>query len=94
MASGFFHRDYREVPFAVVLLMELGAVLSVALAPQHWLRAVAGMTAGLLVAGLLRLLLSDERAGLLRVRRRSFDVACYWGLAVLTFAVAVALPQR
>jgi hypothetical protein len=94
MASGLSGRDLKELPFAVVLLMELGAVLAVALAPQHWLRAVAGMTAGLLVAGLLRLVLTNEQAGLLRVRRRSFDVACYWGLAVLTFTVAVALPQR
>jgi hypothetical protein len=94
MASGFSSRDLKEVPFAVVLLIELVAVLSVALAPQHWLRAVTGMTAGLLMAGLLRLVLTDEQAGLLRVRRRSFDVACYWGLAVFTFTVAVALPQR
>jgi hypothetical protein len=94
MAGGLSTRDLREVPFAVVLLIELGAVLSVALAPQHWLRAVAGMAAGLLVAGLFRLVLSDEQAGLLRVRRRSLDVACYWGLAVVTFLVAVALPQR
>ena len=94
MASSGSSRDLKEIPFGVVLLIELAAVLSVGLAPQHWLRAVAGMTAGMLVAGLLRLVLSDEQAGLLRVRRRSFDVACYWGLAVLTFAVAVALPQR
>jgi uncharacterized membrane protein YdcZ (DUF606 family) len=94
MASGLPGRDLKELPFGVVLLIELAAVLSVALAPQHWLRAVAGMTVGLLVAGLLRMVLSDEQAGLLRVRRRSFDVACYVGLAVLTFAVAVTLPQR
>lgn len=94
MASGVSGRDLKELPFGVVLLIELAAVLSVALAPQHWLRAVASMTVGLLVAGLFRLVLSNEQAGLLRVRRRSFDVACYWGLAVLTFAVAVALPQR
>jgi hypothetical protein len=94
MASGLPGRDLKELPFGVVLLIELAAVLSVALAPQHWLRAVAGMTVGLLVAGLLRLVLSNEQAGLLRVRRRSFDVACYWGLAVLTLTVAVALPQR
>ena len=78
----------------MVLLIELVAVLSVAVAPQHWLRAVGGMTAGMLVAGFFRLTLSNEQAGLLRVRRRAFDVACYWGLAVLTFVVAVALPQR
>jgi hypothetical protein len=94
MTSWLPGRDLKEIPFGVVLLIELTAVLSVAVAPQHWLRAVGGMTVGMLVAGFLRLTLSDEQAGLLRVRRRAFDVACYWGLAVFTFAVAVALPQR
>jgi uncharacterized membrane protein YadS len=94
MASWFSSRDLKEIPFGLVLLIELAAVLSVALAPQHWLRAVGGMTVGMLVAGFFRLSLTNEQAGLLRVRRRSFDVACYWGLAVLTFGVAVALPQR
>lgn len=94
MTSWLPGRDLKELPFGVVLLIELTAVLSVALAPQHWLRAVGGMTVGMLVAGFFRLTLSNEQAGLLRVRRRAFDVACYWGLAVLTFLVAVALPQR
>ena len=87
-------RDLKELPFSVVLLIELGAVLSVAVFPQHWLRAVGVMTVGMLIAGFFRLSLTNEQAGLLRVRRRAFDVACYWGLAVLTFAIAVILPRR
>jgi hypothetical protein len=87
-------RDLKELPFSVVLLIELGAVLSVAVFPQHWLRAVGVMTLGMLVGGFFRLTLTNEQAGLLRVRQRSFDVACYWGLAVLTFAIAVILPRR
>ncbi|MFL6162898.1 MAG: DUF3017 domain-containing protein [Jatrophihabitantaceae bacterium] len=87
-------RDLREAPFGLVLLIELVGVCSVFLAPQHWLRAVGVLATGMLVAGLLRLLLSNEQAGLLRVRRRSFDVACYWALGVLTIVVALGLPQR
>jgi hypothetical protein len=94
MGAWWQRRDLREIPFGVVLLIELAAVFSVMAAPQHWLRAVAGMTAGMAVAGFFRLLLSNEHAGLLRVRRRTFDVACYWGFGALAFAVAVALPQR
>ena len=93
MASSFSSRDLKEIPFGVVLLIELIAVLTVALAPEHWLRAVGGMALGMLVAGFFRLTLTDQQAGLLRVRRRAFDVACYWGLGVLTIAVAVALPR-
>lgn len=87
-------RDLREAPFALVLLIELAGVFSVAVAPQHWLRAVGVLAAGALVAGLLRLTLTDQQAGLLRVRRRSFDVAFYWALGVFAIVVALVLPQR
>jgi hypothetical protein len=87
-------RDLREGPFLLVLLVELAGVFSVFVAPQHWLRAVGVLATGMLVAGFLRLVLSDEQAGLLRVRRRSFDVACYWLLGAFTIVVALGLPQR
>ena len=93
MASRLTGRDLKEIPFGVVLLIELGAVLSISVFPQHWLRAVGGMVLGMLVAGFFRLTLTDQQAGLLRVRRRTFDVACYWGLAVLTAVVALLLPR-
>ncbi len=92
---GWLHsRNLRESPFGLVLLIELAGVLSVALAPQHWLRAVGVLSVGMGVAGLLRLVLSDEQAGLLRVRRRAFDVACYWGFGMLAVLFALGLPQR
>jgi hypothetical protein len=94
MVAWFHSRRLAEAPFALVLLIELGAVVSVAVAPQHWLRAVGVMTAGIAVGGLLRLVLSDEQAGLLRVRGRSFDVACYWVFAAVTILIALGLPQR
>jgi hypothetical protein len=52
------------------------------------------MTIGLVAAGLFRLLLSDVQSGLLRVRRRSFDVACYWTFAGLALAFALRLSER
>jgi hypothetical protein len=89
-----FSRGLREAPFGLVLLIELAGVCSVLLAPQHWLRAVGVLAGGMLVAGVLRLVLSSEQAGLLRVRHRPFDVACYWALGVLTIVMALGLPQR
>ncbi len=86
--------DLREAPFGLVLLIELLGVFLVFLAPQHWLRAVGVLATGMLVAGFLRLVLTNEQAGLLRVRRRPFDVACYWGLGVCSILVALGLPQR
>lgn len=87
-------RDLHEAPFVLVLLIELAGVLSVAIAPQHWLRAVGVLAAGSLVAGLCRLVLTNEQAGLLRVRRRTFDVAFYWALGLFAIVVALGLPQR
>jgi hypothetical protein len=92
--SWLHSHELREGPFVLVLLIELVGITSVAIAPQHWLRAVGVLATGVLVAGVLRLVLSDEQAGMLRVRRRSFDVACYWLLGVFTIIVAVGLPQR
>jgi len=86
--------DEDEFPFLIVLIIEVVAIGYAAAEPAHWLRAVGGMVVGLAVAGLFRLVLTDERVGLLRVRRRGFDVACYWGFGLLALAFALALPQR
>jgi hypothetical protein len=94
MVKWFHSRDMREVPFAIVLLIEFAALASAALAPQHWLRAVGVMSMGMATAGLLRLLLSNEQAGLLRVRRRNFDVSCYWALGVLAITIGLKLHTR
>ncbi len=94
MVAWLHSRQLHELPFSLVLLVELLGLVLVAVAPQHWLRAVGVLSIGLLLAGSFRLLLSDEQAGMLRVRRRSFDVTCYWGFAVLALLVALGLPQR
>ncbi|HJQ03622.1 MAG TPA: DUF3017 domain-containing protein [Jatrophihabitans sp.] len=94
MIAWFHSRRLSELPFGLVLLVELGGLVSVTLAPQHWLRAVGVLTIGMGLAGLFRLLLSDEQAGMLRVRRRGFDVTCYWGFGLLALLVALGLPQR
>ena len=87
-------RDLKEVPFLIILFVEVAAICYVLAAPEHWLRAVGVITGGLVLAGLFRLMLTDEQAGMLRVRRRSFDVLCYWAFAGLAMMFALALPQR
>ncbi|HEY2043554.1 MAG TPA: DUF3017 domain-containing protein [Jatrophihabitans sp.] len=94
MVEWFHSKDLKEIPFLLVLVIEMAALAYAAAAPQHWLRAVGGMVAGMIVAGVFRLVLGNEQAGLLRVRNRTFDVACYWGFGVLAVTFAVALPQR
>jgi hypothetical protein len=94
MVKWFHSQDLKDVPFLIVLIIEGAAVAYAAAAPQHWLRAVGFVTVGMAVAGLFRLLLSNDQAGLLRVRRRTFDVACYWGFGLLAITFALLLPQR
>jgi hypothetical protein len=94
MVEWFHSRDLKEIPFLSVLLIEVAAVAYAGAQPQHWLRAVGVMVAGLVIAGLFRVVLGNEQAGLLRVRSRAFDVACYWGFGVLAVTFAIALPQR
>ncbi|MGI8664758.1 MAG: DUF3017 domain-containing protein [Jatrophihabitans sp.] len=94
MVAWFHSRNLHEGPFVLVLLIELAGVLSVSLAPQHWLRAVGVLTGGMAVAGFFRLVLSNDQAGMLRVRRRTFDVACYWGFGLLALLFALGLPRR
>ena len=82
-----------ELPFLLVLA---GLVLGfgmVRVAAEHWLRGVLIIGADLVGAGLLRLMLPERRAGILVVRRRMFDVACYLSLGVLVVTFAVLLPR-
>jgi len=83
-----------EIPFVIVLLIELVAISSAAFVREHWLRAVIVMASGMFVAGLFRLVLSNDHAGLLRVRRRLFDVTFYWTVGLLACAFGLAVPGR
>ena len=90
----FYRQDLREYPFLLVLVIEVLSMAYASAAPEHWLRAVTAMATGLVIAGLFRLALTNEQAGLLRVRRRLVDLACYWGFGAAAFGFALALPQR
>ena len=83
----------RQLPYLSVLLVA-GAGITYSLADNsHWLRGVGLVGLALVLAGALRMTLSDESAGLLAVRRRPFDVACYWALAGAIIAVGNVLPH-
>jgi hypothetical protein len=82
-----------EFPFATVVAVVAVGLLEVSFAPEHWLRGVLIMAGGFGLAGLLRLVLPDDHAGLLRVRRRAFDVACFATVGVLAVIFAVLLPR-
>jgi hypothetical protein len=82
-----------DVPFlAVVTVLAVGFIL-VWVRPEHWLRGVALIGADLIAAGILRLVLTPRRAGILGVRSRPFDVLCYVGLGVLVITFGLLLPR-
>jgi hypothetical protein len=76
------------------MVIVIGALLYILMAPQHWLRGVTILAGAMIVAGLLRGLLDDQQAGMLRVRQKRFDVTWYIGFGLLTVIFAFALPQR
>ena len=58
-----------------------------------WRRGVLLFACGILLAGLLRLVLSDDAAGLLRVRGRTFDTLLLLGAGVSILLLGLIVPD-
>nr|WP_253866440.1 DUF3017 domain-containing protein [Prauserella halophila] len=67
-----------HVPLAVVLLLVVAGGVRIGM--YHWRQGTALIGGALLVAAVLRVVLSDAQAGLLTIRSRVVDVLCYVGL--------------
>ncbi|MEU3275474.1 DUF3017 domain-containing protein [Saccharomonospora sp. NPDC006951] len=82
-------RVLTQLPFAVVIA--LVAVAAVRIGMYHWRQGAALIGGALLVAAVLRAALSDEQAGLLRIRSRPIDVLSYacFGLLILFVALTI-----
>lgn len=74
--------------FAVVALTAVGLVI---VAVSSWRRGVTFIGAGLLLAAAARALLGEYDAGMLRVRRRWFDVLVlvFTGCALIFLAATI-----
>jgi hypothetical protein len=84
-------RVLAQLPFLAVLAVLAGAAIYLGVSPGHWRRASGTIAFGMLLAGALRLVLRAPRAGLLQVRARWIDVACYWALGVAILVLAIRL---
>jgi hypothetical protein len=80
-----------QLPFLLVLALLAAAFVYLAVTDGHWRRGTGGVALSLLVAGVLRLVLPNARAGLLALRGRWLDTVCYLGLGGLILAVAIRL---
>lgn len=78
-------------PVALVLGIAAAGMLRVL--TQHWREGAALLAGALLIAAVLRVLLPDDRAGLLAVRGRVIDVVLYVGLGLVTLALAVTITR-
>jgi hypothetical protein len=70
-----------QLPF--VLVLAIVAVAALRIGQYHWRQGTALIGGALLVAGLLRAVLSDEQAGLLAIRGKAVDFLSYAGFATL-----------
>lgn len=80
----------RAIPITIVLaIVALGLLL---IAVAHWRRGTGALAAAMLLAGGMRLVLSERVIGVLAVRGKLFDVTFYvvTGVAMLVLAVGVA----
>ncbi len=80
---------FTQLPFAAVLLVV--AVAALRIAQYHWREGAALIGGALLLAGLLRAILSTEKAGLLAIRGKIVDIVTYAGLAALILYVALTI---
>jgi hypothetical protein len=81
-----------QVPVALVLVIAASGMVRVL--TQHWREGAVLLGGALLVAATLRVLLPDDRAGLLAVRGRVIDVLCYSGLGIVMVALAVTITRN
>ncbi|HMR50019.1 MAG TPA: DUF3017 domain-containing protein [Arachnia sp.] len=74
---------------ASLALMAVGVGYAVA---GHWKRASMAFAVSMALAGVLRLVLSREAAGLLVVRRKSIDVVVLFFFAIGIGALTLVVP--
>lgn len=85
-------QTFGGIVYLVVVAMALiGLALTAAGA---WRTGVSWMGAGLLVGSLARLVLPERRAGMLRVRRRTADVAMLTLAGVALLVLAAVVPDQ
>jgi hypothetical protein len=77
----------------VILVLLIAAAGMVRVLTQHWREGAALIGGALLVAAVLRVMLPADRAGLLAIRSRAIDVACYTGFGLVMGVLAVTITR-
>jgi hypothetical protein len=80
-----------QLAFLAVLVVLAAAFLYLIVEPNHWRRGSGVVAVAVLLAALLRAVLSPARAGLLAVRARWIDVLVYAAMGGVILGVAIRL---
>lgn len=79
-------------PWALLLVLAFFAVGVLLVLNRHWRRGSVMMGGSLALAGLLRLVLPEQLAGLLAVRGKVFDVALCLGAGTTIMVLGMVVP--
>lgn len=78
-----------HLPFGVVCLVAVVGFLRIGL--QHWREGAALLGVALLIAAVLRVVVPEERIGLLGLRSRAVDIVLYTVLGAVIGYVAMTI---
>jgi hypothetical protein len=79
----------QHLPFALVLGITVLGIVRVV--QYHWRQGAVLIGVALLLAALLRVLVSDEQAGLIAIRSRSIDALLYSGMGFAVIVIALTI---
>jgi hypothetical protein len=83
----------RRSEWPLTLCCLVGLTGLVVLTFNNWREGVLIFAGGVLLAGLLRAVLSDDASGLLRVRGRMFDVMLLLGVGAAILLLGLIVPN-
>ena len=84
-------RSLVHLPFAAVLIVVAVGMLRIVM--YHWREGTVLIGGSLLLAALLRVLISEDQIGLIALRSKVIDVFLYSGFGLVLILVAVTLTD-
>jgi len=78
---------------AITVVWVIAAAGFIRVLAEHWREGTGLIGGALLVAAVSRVILPDDRVGLLAVRSQAVDVLCYLGFGVLVVVLASTVPR-
>lgn len=80
-----------NAPLMLVGLIAAAGMIRVV--TQHWREGAALIAGAMLAAAMLRMLLPNDRVGLLAIRSKAIDVACYLAFGVVMLGLALTITH-